>query len=965
MINLLEDLLHEKTKGSQSEILFAQWSYDKKIIPTALQSVSNLFPHYSLHDESHSITIINNIIRLTGIENINKLSAIDIWLLLEAAYCHDLGMVVSSEKITGALDSKEFIEFFKQILYTPKNSLHEFANKFKVNNNKTIELKDSNFSLDLIDGIKYILAEYFRKIHAERSKTIITDPHKELSLLSPRGAIPQRIFKILGEICSAHTKDFNSVLELPFSEVGIDIENAHPRYIACLLRIGDLLDLDNNRFSEVMLRTLSKIPIDTLNHKSKHLAIESFRADREIIEVTAKCANYDTASITQHWFNYLNKEISSQMINWNVIVPNKDMGYLPTIGNLKVELTDYDLIDGKNKPKFTVDTDKALELLQGTGLYDGAHQCIREILQNAVDATLIRIWLEHGHEKNFSDPNNSDFNNLLKSYPISVNIIKKHVDETYQYWQVEIKDFGTGISSYDLKFLMNTGSSSKNIKKTSIIDDMPLWMRPSGTFGIGFQSIFMITDSVVIKTKSFFDEKSLIIELNSPNSLKDGDILIQKKQTTHFTKPGSLVTFTYKALKIPDRYSIKSEHNYTQTVSDNYDPFSNESLDIEISQILDEVITFSQKSYFTINILNNGTELSTIAENQKKFEYYDEEYSLELNVKSYLPNYGSRIKTYYKNQIVENSLSIYFINLEVNIHKDKASKVLTLNRNKIKDEYYQTLEEQIFTSVYKVLTNNFDNICTTSDERIFGSMFLHYYQYSYGLVKHYDIEKFTDWGEYKIVQKNNNSTSIKRILSTIDTLVIKRSKNNNHFPIREDIYELNNKTLTITLHDNRHSSVITKFLVDKCCKKLAHSKYVFRDKGSFEKIVLSENGSGYPISKKQLKKSIQNIKYSFTARAFIPCISEYKKLRVKDDAYKGYVTPIDIYSYIAPPLPKMLCPYILQRGKNSVLKSPQKKLNTNIYEWVYNNRYYSQTSKEEIIETYEKFCKDFGANDII
>ena len=87
-------------------------------------------------------------------------------------------------------------------------------------------------------------------------------------------------------------------MKLPFSEVGIDIENSHPRFISCLLRIGDLLDLDNNRFSEVMLRTLNKIPIDTLNHKAKHLSIESFRVDNEIIDVRAKCFDYDTANVT-------------------------------------------------------------------------------------------------------------------------------------------------------------------------------------------------------------------------------------------------------------------------------------------------------------------------------------------------------------------------------------------------------------------------------------------------------------------------------------------------------------------------------------------------------------------------------------------------------------------------------------------------------------------------------------------
>jgi len=103
MVQYLEDLLHSKTKDSQSSILFAQWSYDKRIIPAALQAVSNLFPHYSLHDESHSITIINNILRVLGKDNFTKLSAIDIWLILEAAYWHDLGMVVSGEELVKAV----------------------------------------------------------------------------------------------------------------------------------------------------------------------------------------------------------------------------------------------------------------------------------------------------------------------------------------------------------------------------------------------------------------------------------------------------------------------------------------------------------------------------------------------------------------------------------------------------------------------------------------------------------------------------------------------------------------------------------------------------------------------------------------------------------------------------------------------------------------------------------------------
>ena len=121
MIKFLEKLLYEKTTGTQSEILFAQWSYDKKVIPVALNAISNLFPHYSLHDESHSITIINNIVRVLGKEKLEKLSAIDLWLILEASYSHDIGMVVSSEKIIEALKSNDFIDFIKEIQQNKKN----------------------------------------------------------------------------------------------------------------------------------------------------------------------------------------------------------------------------------------------------------------------------------------------------------------------------------------------------------------------------------------------------------------------------------------------------------------------------------------------------------------------------------------------------------------------------------------------------------------------------------------------------------------------------------------------------------------------------------------------------------------------------------------------------------------------------------------------------------------------------
>ena len=113
MIKCFEDLLLQKTKDTPKEILYAQWNYDKKLISTALQGISNMFPHYSLHDESHSISILNNVVRIIGTESIENFSAIDIWLLLKAAYYHDIGMVVAGEEINIAISSEKFIGFFK------------------------------------------------------------------------------------------------------------------------------------------------------------------------------------------------------------------------------------------------------------------------------------------------------------------------------------------------------------------------------------------------------------------------------------------------------------------------------------------------------------------------------------------------------------------------------------------------------------------------------------------------------------------------------------------------------------------------------------------------------------------------------------------------------------------------------------------------------------------------------------
>ncbi len=960
MIKLLEKLLYEKTQGTQSEILFAQWNYDKKVIPVALNAVSTLFPHYSLHDESHSITIINNIVRVLGKEKLDKLSTIDIWLILEASYCHDIGMVVSSDKLIEALKSKEFIDFFKEIQQDKKNGLHEFALQFRIEDGK-VKYNSNELSLEYHDGIKYILAEFFRRIHSDRSKEIITNPNGELKLSSPRGVIPQRIFKILADICSCHTKTFEDVMKLPYSEVGIDIENSHPRFISCLLRTGDLLDLDNNRFSEVMLRTLSKIPIDTLNHKAKHLSIESFRIDNEIIDVRAKCSDYDTANVTQHWFNYLNSEISQQMVNWNNIVPFKDFGYLPTIGSVTVELSNYEYIDGKKKPKFSVDTDKAMELLRGAGIYEGAFQCIREVLQNAVDATLIRLWLEYKDETDFdlTNPNSQDFIRVKNDFPILININEKNVVGLDKIWEFNITDKGTGLSTYDLGFLINTGSSSKNRKRINLIDEMPLWLRPSGIFGIGFQSIFMLTEQVKLETKSFFTEEFQIIELNGPNSVKDGGILVQKIKTNHKKKPGTKLSFDHKTKAIPDRWTIKGEQKNASRIAHNYDPFSHESLDIELGKVFDEIFDFTSKCLIPVKLFLNGKEIETHS-NNTKFKYFEKDNSLEFNIYSGHKERKWRPITYYKNQKAENNLEPMFLDFEINIHKDKASKVLELNRNKIRPDYHGELIVQFFTSSFKVITEKFNEVFESEKEKIFGSMFLNYYHEQYDFLTQFDVKKFNQWENLEINIGDSKHT-IKSLLNRIDTLkLIYDSRINSHFG---DVYQVQNNELSISLRGGSPSYDYTTFILNKFSKIMSSIKKIEDIETNVKQVIFSKKEQKSPVEESEIKRILISSTNIYSSRCIIPCIEKYFKLRLTEEAHEAYVYHYRFDYFLNLQYPKMLSPYISVKDGNDKTEL-QLVLNDKLYSWVYKNRYDDKTTIEEIKGHYQKFIDEYKIDDL-
>lgn len=415
------------------KILLSQWEFDQKLVGKALENIGGFYPHFSNHNASHSQQILVNIERILG-DDIELLTATDTWLILEAAYWHDVGMLVDAKNAKEVHSNPDFNFMIQTIANEKGHDLQKFCQAY-VEQNWLSAIGTVDHPFDGIEQYRQLVAEWFRRGHDKRVGKIVEDPFKELGITSPRTELlPNRIYRYLGQICVSHGMNFDTFMEaLPYKQTGLGTENCHPRFIGCLLRLGDLFDLDDNRFCPVMAKHVSNMPSVSKHHHDKHLSLREFQLDKRTVKLVAECPDEMSYVETQNWFGWIREEFQNQMSQWNLIVPNSKFGSLPTIEQLDVKMeVKYEKGERKekillnNKPmKFTIDERNGMELLQGANLYNSDLSVYRELMQNAIDATMLRIWLEEDQDVLLSlHPYHEDFFKILKKYPISVKLEK-------------------------------------------------------------------------------------------------------------------------------------------------------------------------------------------------------------------------------------------------------------------------------------------------------------------------------------------------------------------------------------------------------------------------------------------------------------------------------------------------------------------------------------------------------------
>lgn len=493
-----------------AKILHSLWELLRKDFAERLINSRSVFSSFSLHDSTHSKTIISLIEMFLGEERIRNLSATDTFMLLCCAYAHDYGMAISVDKIYAILQGSDFENFVCQE-YQQEES--EYFKHFKVLKSVfDANLKNSDLANVYLACI-ITLEQYLRPMHWKGVEDIERDFYGLFG-----GRLKIRLVKSIIQICQMHGAPIKEISKLERYAQGAGTDIYHPRFIAAMLQLGDLLDLDNNRFPrwfvESVMSGSSTVPSLSQLHYKKHESISHLYVGPKRIRIIAQCEGEDAIKVAQlldDWLNTLEYTCDYLTKEWTKIVP-VDFGHPPYLSKREIYVridstAQWRLYSANNRPlQMQMSQKRVLRLLEGTNIYRDRYVGIRELVQNAIDASLLQLWYDIQHNKyiNLLDKeiiHGSVPVNLLdippevfRFYDIHVELIRDRIENKLF---IVIKDQGIGITKSDVEFMANIGESKeRNQRVRKILNTMPNWLKPSGIFGIGLQSVFQLTDQI-------------------------------------------------------------------------------------------------------------------------------------------------------------------------------------------------------------------------------------------------------------------------------------------------------------------------------------------------------------------------------------------------------------------------------------------------------------------------------------
>ena len=535
------------------DVLLAAWRLNKENLKLALNTITSSFPHYSLHDSSHSSKVLDNIQRLLGKDRIEQLGATDTFLLLMAAMTHDLGMYLYYGILEEQWEKDKMETLLKDYAESDDKTIAKAARLLLDFNDSTSDpAQGYKWALEIKNAVTLIIAHQMRGGHEKRSAQYIEQNEGLIAKLTQGfhfDLLPSRFLTLLSKVAYLHGTDFKEVMDcLRQKADGYKNDYIHPRFIACMIRMGDLLDIDSNRFNDFALSMVKEIPESSKAHHDKHQAVRHLLISPTGIEAELDCKTDASYRVARQVFDWLENEVEKLSRNWSRIAPS-DMSGLPPIlhpDHIKILYKGSRTKEELMNLRFDISSKKTFEMLKGGAIYEEPGRVfMREIVQNAMDATKLQIWQDMDnylpfdlqnpgrHIGNREDIQFSDDipPSVYDKYPVSLKI---EYDEEVQSIIVTCEDCGTGISDESLiRMTSQVGASRKADKDYEVtVKTMPYFLQPTAAFGLGLQTIFYVADEFTVETRCNGGKARRIKFRTSTNgsycSVEDEDIGFQR-----------------------------------------------------------------------------------------------------------------------------------------------------------------------------------------------------------------------------------------------------------------------------------------------------------------------------------------------------------------------------------------------------------------------------------------------------
>ncbi len=307
----------------------------------------------------------------------------------------------------------------------------------------------------------------------------------------------------------------------------VDRQLVRPSILAILLRVGDLLDLEQER-SCTLLRT--ELPnsfegAETEAHHNRHKLVgRNLITPKEIaIEVsTEKLQEYH---IWSDWFGYLREDI--ERANTYVFKDELASFRLPP-PNLKI-LKSKDATFEVWPLRLELDETGRLWDVISKSIYTDPYDFVRELLQNSIDATLLNIFRSH-----------DELSCSPRSWPISESgsavVVGVHPSQS----KLIVVDNGVGMNRHGLEnFLFRVAACGTDDQITKTGRSFPA----IAAFGIGFTSVLTRAKTISLRTRAADDESKDALEVRLQEGLRDA--------------------YVEKAVRVPQGTSIWIHANFT------------------------------------------------------------------------------------------------------------------------------------------------------------------------------------------------------------------------------------------------------------------------------------------------------------------------------------------------------------------------------------------------------------------